>query len=1388
MSAKLLNFKQRYTMPTRSSREWDRPVLDKRDHIELAKVYNRPFNETINRFDPKYWVVDYNALMVATIIPISDHSFYVPAEWRTNADFLGVRWMSEDDLSHTMFKYATNVDYRGCVLAFRHNPEDPEKFTVTLDVPGREKPATYRLAPYGFNPTSGLWECLDKKFGTNRTYPPQVIGDPVDLIPEDEIVEAWGRKDYIFILDFTNLQLGATFKGEILSARDIRMISFDCVTDAHGLGKWATCHAMQNLPGNRLRIEVGAVNTNSQLTPGDVLQVIYRYWHQDGYQVAREDEFKVVSYEGFGTGAFSVICEGQMPGPFVGADAFYGRYLQNATPYGVKTTKLYFCDMKLTGTGHKTLGKRRYVQEPHGLGMTSGFDDMYNLTPERAVEMVYDLGYRDNWTKYIGMSHYFKARTAYLDKVTGEKIDNARVLHYDVLFCGESNAAVHFNIGQFPNRGVDGFQQKLTTELGIRYGGINPINGAVGSTAADRMCSVNPDSEVWDPNQWLARGGLWWWDLEADKPGPALLNAIKECGDLIPKAVVWCQGNQDAAAIAFPGNRVPVPSLARTKAATKKVFEYMRSLWGADLKIVIQEQGHGWGLTDPAQPNMPIQYGQPTFLDARRNTWGDVVFRWKSYHADPSAFSYRVIVFGDNDQDIIWETTVPGTQQDGEWMYADWPNEINVPLAVARFGDQFPWGFLRWRVVRADNASIRSKDFSGDVPIDNPAIVKKLCLMGINSLIGGYFNDLSDPLNHGGTGRPGRKDVIAASTFRKEFARKAGLRDVQVMPHMCVIGSSPINPMPYQEGFPLDNYWWDAPTNSPGPNLQLIDPDVRALGMAPSFFVESGPGETTGIAYAPEADRPAILAAWESSNLAMLAWMRANWGNPNLEIWFQGATTSFWGNEIPPMDVNAEGAMLLRNKQTHMALQGYGFKMGSYVPGANTYRAYLNEMAMGLGWVHYSLDAYHAAAREMGEAMALDINRALNPPTWTTMMVPANVKGGKLANMDIRMTWTARAGITHWQVTNMRLDTGAVISQTVVSSPEFLFTVQEQRDAYNADTMLMYCMIAEYDNAKAEAGPAAIYNQQVGSGEGLLPVRNLKAEKKFNGDIHFTWESSHGWTNFYFYNLDVRSGNLATIKADQTNTGEYIWTRQDQVAYYGNEASWVQFQVCEFDPSTWLSGAYTTFSGEAVRETAQFDTPTGLEAVSLGNPGFSDIRFRWDSTSSLTYQYRVRNLSVVDRSLIWEKILSQPQVDFTLQEQTAEYGFGVSNVLFEVMEYDPSTQQSGPAAEYNGQTSTATEPYNPYAMGDSVGNVTYSWAKSDGIRWEVEIQHYPAGGLLKSVIVTDPRAFMSKEENEAAYGGDPKPVMASWRVVAFRADGAASPQATFLMPISWANV
>jgi hypothetical protein len=969
------------------------PAIDPdRVHLQLVnKRRNKPFNSTLARFQPDHWVMDYNAHMVATILPEGERSFRVPVQWRTNQDFLGVRWMSADTFSHPYFQYDNHVNYLGLVLAFQHNPDEPDKFTVTIETP--EKAWTYRLSPYAFNPKNRRWENLDKKYGTRKSYQADIYMPGDFTIPEDQITPSHGRKDYIYILDFGDLRTTQTYNGPIINPRNIKMVSFDCTEAHHGLGRRSFCSSMKDNGDGTVQIEVGGIHTNAVLTAGDQLQVIWRYWNSQGGETPIEAQYEVVSYTGFGTSNFSVRAKGLMPGVFAGADAFMGKYLQAPCPIPQKDADKYFVNLTLSGSGVKTIKKRRYVQKDAELGMTAGFDDGYNLTPERQVKMTYDLGYRKWWTTYIGMSHYWKGMTAYQHKVTGALVNETKVLDFPVLFAGQSIAAGHFVIGQFPNRGADEFQRYMTETWNINSAGVMPINGATGSTAADRMCSVAPDQYDFDPQQTGKKGGLWWWDLETNTPGPAFLHCIEQVGDFVPKMVVWAQGDQDASALKFPGDRNPAPSVARTKLATQRVFAHMRALWGADLKIVIQEIAWSWGIADPTNPNQAIREGIPTYLRTRRNSWGDVEFRWKSFAIDPALVRYRIDIW----DPVKWEKViasfeVDGSQVDDEgYVYADWPVEMNIAPMIAATGDQFPWGYMKWRATALYHGQeIPSEIWFDEVKEDDEHMVKKLILCGINSLVGGYFNDLSDPLNHGGSGKPGRKDVVAASTLRKSFARAAGLRDLQVIPVMTVIGSSPINPMPYQPGFPLDNYWWDPVQKKPGPNLLIVDEIVKSLKKKPDYFIESGPGETTGIAYAPELQWPSIIAEWRQSNIEMLAWMRANWGNPTMEIWFQGATTSFWGPE-PPVESNAAGTIALRDIQLSMSKEGIGFKFGSYVPNSNSYEAFYNEMDRGIGWVHYSLDTYHAAAAEMGEAMALDINRAYTPPDWAFLRQPVGV-------------------------------------------------------------------------------------------------------------------------------------------------------------------------------------------------------------------------------------------------------------------------------------------------------------------------------------------------------------------------------------------------------------
>ena len=1165
--------------------------VEDRLHLTLANTkLSLPYNKRLIRFDPEHWIIDYNALMVATIIPIGSKSFKVPAQWRSNSDFLGVRWQSKDNFNHHYFKYEEVNDYSNLIVGFRHNPTEPNKFTVTLTADG--KPETYRLAPYALNPTTGRYECLDVDYGTKRTYPASVITAKEFVIPEAEMQEYLGRKDYVFIIDFDDLRTQNAFTGPKISPLNISQVSFDCVEASHGLGKEAYMSLMEQMPNNEIRMELGGVYTNAILTAGDKIQAIWRWYDPaTNIQNYREDEFVVKRFSGFGTSALSVVVEGTMPGIFAGCDAFIGRYLATGVPSGMVDSTKYFTDFTMTG-GIQTLGQRHYPQIPNGQGMTSGFDDGYNLTPERQVKMTYDLGYRNWWTTYVGMSHYFSARTAFKHKVTGALTTESDVLEFPVLYAGQSNAAIHFVAGLSPNRGVDAFQRKLTQSFGVNYGAIFPIDGATGSTAADRMCSPNPNSEVFDPLQLNGAGGLWWWDLEQDKPGPAMMHCLSVLDGTIPKAIIWSQGEQDAAAIAFPSTRNPVPSYARTKLATQKIFAYFRSLWGATLPILVQEQGYGWNVTTPSNPALPMLPGMPTYLRAKRNSWGDIIFTWLTWKESGAGKNYRVDIYHPNfPERILRSLQVSGDNLVDGAITCDYPAELAGPDSFAIYGYNTVFSFLRFKVTQLENNQVTSEIFADVVELDN-SFVEKTIVFGMNSLGGGHFTDLSDLGNPGNTGIEGQKDKVSASVFRKTLAAKLGLRDVQVMPVNVSASNSALNPAPYVPRWDTENYWWNPETNSPGPKLLAADAAIKAMEVVPDFFVESTTEEATGLRFVTDpTQKAAYVEAWRTSNIAMLAWMRTNWSNAALSLWMQGATSTWFSPTVPPNELTWNEANLIRGAQNNLARNESGFNIGSYVVNGGDYSSFRNEAG---NWVNYNPTTFHATATEMATNIADGRNLAVQtPPAWTLMRPPTNAKAIRQMTNDILITWTGRPELNQFRLKNLNVNTGDIITNNTFSDPRYIYTQEEQIGAYNQNAYFVISEISEYLIEGNLTGPILRLEGAVAETDVNLPVlSNLQvrymgeAEEIPNGggalkprDIRVTWDGPADGIPFWLKNLRADAA-LNEIQSSRWTQNYYTFSIADQIAQYGFGANAVNIEIAKYNEADQTRGPILSFVGK----------------------------------------------------------------------------------------------------------------------------------------------------------------------------------------------------------------
>lgn len=386
--------------------------------LRLAKdLEYKPYNTEINRFDPTYWTIDYNAEMVGTLRKLDEKSFVASAQFRTNRDFIGVRWDSEDNVSHEWSKYATDTDYQHTILAFRHNARRPEEPTITIMSPSHGY--IYRLTPYVLSDGRYVPLLGPAEFGTGRTYPASVIGNPSGWqeIPDDQMVPHLGRRDYIYILDFSDLRQGYLYDRRRIDAANIRQVSFNLTSDRYGIGLHAKLTSVVSIGGGMKRATIVDFNHGVVLTPGDKIRLSYKTTDN----ITRSEFAVVSSWSGFGTGVLTIDYPGTNFGTFLESGRLLSEQLQTISPTQAEDVDIYMCDIKVTGN-RPTVRKRHYPQPAHDLHMTMGFDDNYSMVPERCVQQVYDLGYRGKWTTYVGMSHYFSARFGWWDTVAEELV------------------------------------------------------------------------------------------------------------------------------------------------------------------------------------------------------------------------------------------------------------------------------------------------------------------------------------------------------------------------------------------------------------------------------------------------------------------------------------------------------------------------------------------------------------------------------------------------------------------------------------------------------------------------------------------------------------------------------------------------------------------------------------------------------------------------------------------------------------------------------------------------------------------------------------------------------------------------------------------------------
>lgn len=385
-----------------------------------------PANSSIQRFDGRYWHLDFPLTAICTIVSEDPTEFEVHCEFRSNRDLAGILWTSNDKFGHPMLAYVNDRNYSGVKLGFIANPNDAYSFTVTFS--GNGAGQVYRLFPYTVSGSMLVPKVTD---ATMQGRGPGLSFPVTDIFPNG--APALGPGEDYFVIDFDNIYLGYNYELEHVDPTVIDQLFISIVPPSFGLGPnaklrsagkayyWFDVLGIQATE-NLKYWTIDNVNPNVRLSNGDVLQISLAQPREHvgnrsdksnptAYYTYTQETINipVTEWEGDGTTSRRIkIDGGGLDGAvFIGSGA---SIVSLGKDTAIGNEEVYFKMRAISPTGsRRMIGRRFYPQPVHRMEMTSGYDDTYNITPYRQVDMTYNLGYRGHFTIYMGMSHYFKA-------------------------------------------------------------------------------------------------------------------------------------------------------------------------------------------------------------------------------------------------------------------------------------------------------------------------------------------------------------------------------------------------------------------------------------------------------------------------------------------------------------------------------------------------------------------------------------------------------------------------------------------------------------------------------------------------------------------------------------------------------------------------------------------------------------------------------------------------------------------------------------------------------------------------------------------------------------------------------------------------------------------
>jgi uncharacterized protein (TIGR02217 family) len=85
----------------------------------LASTRTGQDSDFIQRFDPRFWTVNFPRPAMAAVVSTAPDALRVTCEFHHAGELAGLIWASEDTLDHPLLAYAAVRDYAHCVLRFR---------------------------------------------------------------------------------------------------------------------------------------------------------------------------------------------------------------------------------------------------------------------------------------------------------------------------------------------------------------------------------------------------------------------------------------------------------------------------------------------------------------------------------------------------------------------------------------------------------------------------------------------------------------------------------------------------------------------------------------------------------------------------------------------------------------------------------------------------------------------------------------------------------------------------------------------------------------------------------------------------------------------------------------------------------------------------------------------------------------------------------------------------------------------------------------------------------------------------------------------------------------------------------------------------------------------